>query len=285
MKKSLTFCFGMLIVLTTAFSQGYTGDSWAQVKAKGEGSISLAYVETFGFVYKENGKLTGVCVDIIGDFVKYVNEKKNVKLTSQFVGDGESFKGMYDRVKASNGGVLGLGNITITEERKREVKFSPPYITNVVFLITQNNVPTLEKLEDLSTSFARLTAYTAKGTLNEKRINELKQKYFPAMKVTFTATSQETLEKITSGASGFAYLDLAFYLEAVQQRKPLKRHPVGDVASEKFGFVMPTNSDWQPILDEFFKANGGYTNTPEYKSILRKHLGETGLKLLQGAVK
>ncbi len=285
MKKSLTFCFGMLIVLTTAFSQGYTGDSWAQVKAKGEGSISLAYVETFGFVYKENGKLTGVCVDIIGDFVKYVNEKKNVKLTSQLVGDGESFKGMYDKVKASNGGVLGLGNITITEERKREVKFSPPYITNVVFLITQNNVPTLEKLEDLSTSFARLTAYTAKGTLNEKRINELKQKYFPAMKVTFTATSQETLEKITSGANGFAYLDLAFYLEAVQQRKPLKRHPVGDVASEKFGFVMPTNSDWQPILDEFFKANGGYTNTPEYKSILRKHLGETGLKLLQGAVK
>jgi putative glutamine transport system substrate-binding protein len=48
---------------------------------------------------------------------------------------------------------------------------------------------------------------------------------------------------------------------------------------------MPLNSDWSPVLDEFFKANGGYRNTNEYKSILRKHLGETGMKLLQSAAK
>ncbi len=285
MKRIIVISVLILASLTSAFSQGYSGDTWAQAKAKGEGTISLAYVETFGFVYKENGKLTGVCVDIMNDFVKYVNEKKNVKLNSQFVGDGESFKGMYDKVKTSNGGVFGLGNITITEERKREVKFSPPYITNLAFLITQNDVPTLAKMEDLSVTFGKLTAFTAKGTLNEKRINELKKKYFPAMKVSLTATSQETFEKITSEANGFAYLDLAFYLEAVQQRKPVKRHPVGDKASEQFGFVMPLISDWTPVLDEFFKANGGYRNSSEYKSILRKHLGETGMKLLQSAAK
>src|SRR5579859_6336894 len=285
MKKSILLCTMTLVIATTVFSQNYSGDSWAQTKAKGGGKISLAYVATFGFVYQENGKLTGVCVDIMNDFIKYVNEKKNVKLTSDFVGDGESFKGMYDKVKGSSGGVFGLGNITITEERKREVKFSPPYITSLAFLITQNDVPTLAKMEDLPTTFGKLTAYTAKGTLNEKRINELKQKYFPAMKVTLTATSQETLEKITSGADGFAYLDLAFYLEAVQQRKPLKRHPIGDKASEQFGFVMPLNSDWSPILEEFFKADGGYRNSAGYKAILRKHLGETGMKLLQSAAK
>jgi len=140
-------------------------------------------------------------------------------------------------------------------------------------------------MEDLPNTFEKLTAYTAKGTLNEKRINELKQRYYPSMKIALTATSQETLEKITSGADGFAYLDLAFYLEAVQQRKPVKRHPVGDKASEQFGFVMPLNSDWLPIIDEFFKADGGYRNSSEYKSILRKHLGETGMKLLQSAAK
>ncbi len=284
MKKSL-FIALVLIFGIKAFSQNYSGDTWAQTKAKGEGKISLAYVKTFGFVYEDNGKLTGVCVDIMNDFIKYVGEKKNVKLTSEFVGDGESFKGMYDKVKASSGGVFGLGNITITDERKREVKFSPPYITSLAFLITQNDVGTLAKMEDLPSTFGKLTAYTAKGTLNEKRINELKQKYYPGMKITLTATSQETLEKITSGSDGFAYLDLAFYLEAVQQRKPVKRHPVGDKASEQFGFVMPMNSDWSPILDEFFKANGGYRNSAEYKTILRKHLGETGMKLLQSAAK
>ena len=74
-------------------------------------------------------------------------------------------------------------------------------------------------------------------------------------------------------------------LNGGQQRKPVKRHPVGDKASEQFGFVMPSNSDWSAILDEFFKADGGYRNSTEYKSILRKHLGETGMKLLQSATK
>jgi putative glutamine transport system substrate-binding protein len=113
----------------------------------------------------------------------------------------------------------------------------------------------------------------------------LKKKYFPALNITLTANSQETLEKLLADAKGFAYLDLTFYLEATQQRKPLKRHSVGDVSSEKFGFVLPMNSDWQPVLEEFFKADGGYTNSAAYKSILRKHLGETGMKLLQGVVK
>ncbi len=277
------FFFG---IATIAYSQSYTGDSWAQVKANGQGTITMAYVETPSFVYKDkSGKLTGICVDIMNDFVKYVNDTKKVKLGSKFAGDGSNFKGMYDKVKSSLGGVFGLGNITITDERKKEVKFSPPFITNFAILITQNNVATLIHLEDISTTFAKLTAYTAKGTLNDKRITELKQKYFPAMKINYTATSQETFEKVTTDPNGFAYLDLAFYLEAVQQGKSVKRHPIGDKAAEQFGFVMPLNSDWYPLLDEFFQANGGYTNTQQYKSILSKHLGETGVKLLQSASK
>ena len=264
-------------------AQNYSGDSWAQVKSKGEGTISLAYVETPSFVYKEGNELTGICVDIMNDFVNWTNETKKVKLQSKFVGDGSSFRGMYEKVKASSGGVFGLGNITMTDERKKEIKFSPSFITNFAILITQNNVPTLAKFEDLKTTFKDLTAYTAKGTLNEKRINELKKKYYPDMKVELNATSQETFEKVVSDSHGFAYLDLAFYLEAVSQRKPVKRHPVGDQSSEKFAFIMPMNSDWGPILDEFFKADGGYTNSNQYKTILRKHLGETGVKLVQSA--
>jgi putative glutamine transport system substrate-binding protein len=190
---------------------------------------------------------------------------------------------MYENTKKSTGGVFGLGNITITDERKKEVKFSPPIITNFAILITQSNVPTLAKLEDIPTTFGALTAYTAKGTTNEKRILELKQKYFPAMKVSTATTSQEVLEKMFADPNGFAYLDLAFYMEAVQLKKNVKRHPIGDKAAEQFGIVMPANSDWAPLIEEFFKANGGYVNTKEYKTILIRHLGESGVKLLQAA--
>jgi ABC-type amino acid transport substrate-binding protein len=264
------------------FAQGYSGDTWASVKGAKSGTVSLAYVETPSFVYKDkSGKLTGICVDIMNDFVKWVNENKGVKISTRFLGDGTSFSGMYAKTKVSNGGVIGLGNITITEERKKEVKFSQPFITNRAILTTQISVPTLSKLEDLPKVFPNFTAYTAKGTLNEKRINELKAKYYPAVKVSTQTTSQEVLEKVFVDATAFAYLDLAFYIEAVQMKKPIKRHPVGDKAEEQFGFIMPLNSDWAPLLDEFFKANGGYLNSKEYKSILIKHLGEAGVKLLQ----
>jgi putative glutamine transport system substrate-binding protein len=276
----------LLFLISTVglFAQGYTGDSWAQVKATGKGTVSMAYVETPSFVYKDaSGKLTGICVDIMADFVKWTSENKKVSLTSKFVGDGSSFRGMYDKTKASVGGVFGLGNITITDERKKEVKFSPPFITNFAILITQNSVATLAKFEDLPNTFGKLTGYTAKGTLNEKRILELKKTYFPAMKIAYTATSQETLEKVMADPNGFAYLDLGFYLEAVNMKKSIKRHPIADKAAEQFGFALPLNSDWYPILEEFFNSGGGYLNSAQYRKILVEHLGETGVKLLQSA--
>ena len=279
MKSLLTLA--LVASASFAFSQGYSGDTWANVKAAKSGSISLAYVETPSFVYKDkSGNLTGICVDIMNDFVNWVSANKGVKLTTKYVGDGSSFKGMYEKTKSANGGVFGLGNVTITDERKKEVRFSQPFITNFAFLITQPSVPTLSKLEDLPQTFSNFTAYTAKGTLNEKRLLELKSKYYPAMKVSALTTSQEVLETVFTDPKSFSYLDLAFYIEAVQMRKPIKRHPVGDKASEQFGFVMPMNSDWAPVIDEFFKANGGYLNSKEYKSILIKHLGESGVKLL-----
>lgn len=279
----------LLLLLTVSgwlHAQPYTGDTWKQTSKSGKGTISLAYVQTPSFVYIDNsGKLTGICVDIMNDFVAWAKEAKKVTIETKFTGDGSSFRGMYDKVKASKGGVFGLGNITITEERKKEVKFSPPFITNFAILITQGKVSTLSKFEDMPKVFKGLTAYTAKGTLNEKRVIELKEKFFPDMNIVTTTTSQETLEKIFDDPKGFAYLDLAFYLEAVQLKKNIKRHAIADKAAEQFGFIMPLNSDWTPVLDEFFKANGGYFNSQQYKSILLKHLGEAGMKLMQSAAK
>jgi ABC-type amino acid transport substrate-binding protein len=284
MRTLVQLCF--LCVGSTLFAQPYSGDTWSSVKSSGSGTITLAFVETPSFVYKgKNGKLTGICVEIMDDFIKWVKDSKGVKLDAKYVGDGSSFKGMYEGVKSAKGGVFGLGNITITNERKKEVKFTSPIITNAAILITQSSVATLGKLEDMPTTFAGFTAYTAKGTLNEKRITELKQKYFPALKISQTTSSQEALEKIFADPKGVAYIDKAFYLEAVQLKKNVKRHPVGDKAAEQFGLILPSGSDWAPIFEEFVNANGGYFNSKAYRSTLVKHLGEAGMKLLQAVAK
>jgi len=279
--KALISTLLWLSLSVMVLAQSYTGDTWSSAAKAKKGKVSLAYVETPGFVYKgESGQLTGICVDIMHDFAAWVKDSKGVDLELQFVGDGSSFTGMYERTKNGKGGVFGLGNVTITDARKKEVRFSPPFITNTAILVTQPSAPTLENLADMPTAFAGFTAYAAKGTLNEKRTLALKEKYYPSLKVVTTTTSQETLEKVFADPKGFAYLDMTFYIEAVQLKKPVKRHAVGDQSSEQFGIVMPANSDWGPVLDEFFAARGGYLNSKEYRDILVKHLGLAGMKLI-----
>ena len=287
MKRLLIFCVLLFLVSSVStinlYGQ-YTGATWASVKSSKSGQLSFAYVETPGFVYKgANEQLTGISVDIMNDIVEYVNSKYGVNVTTAFVGNGDSFSAMYSSVRGSKGGVVGLGNITIRESRKKEVKFSPSFITNFAILVTQPQVTTLTDVSKIGDTFKGLTAYAPKGTTNEKRLLDIKSKYFPTMTVKYAASSPETLEKVLTDSNGFAYLDLAFYLDAIQRRKAIKRHPVGDQSSEQFGFIMPMNSDWQPLMNEFFAADGGYTSSMAYKKILAKHLGDTGVKLLQTA--
>lgn len=263
-------------------AQALSGDSWAQVKANGVGSITMTYVETPGFVYKSSsGGLTGICIDIMDDFIAYVEKTKGVKLSKKMAGDGSSFKLMYEAARRGKGGVFGLGNITITPKRMKEISFSPPFITNFAILVTRSSIPTLKDMNSIATTFQGMTAYTAKGTLNEKRIMEVKTNYHPNLKVSYASSSPETLEKVLNDKNSFSYLDLAFYLDAIKRKKPIKRHPVGDKGSEEFGFIMPLGSDWQPLMEEFFSANGGYKNSTEYKKILVTHLGTNAVKLLE----
>jgi putative glutamine transport system substrate-binding protein len=284
MKKQIQSIIVILLisVYSSPIMAQIQGDNWSSVKSKGSGTISLAYVETPGFVYKDAaGNLTGICVDIMNDFVKFVNESKGVKLNTKYVGDGSSFSTMFASVKSGKNGVFGLGNITITEARKKEIRFSPAFIQNVAILITHKTIPTLENLGEATTKFKGLKAYTAKGTVNEKRINNIKSKYISSLEIQYAASSPETLGKVVADALSFTYLDIAFYLDAMKTKKPLKRHAVGDQASEEFGLIMPMSSDWQPIMNEFFSQSGGYTNSMQYKKILAKHLGTAGVKLIE----
>jgi ABC-type amino acid transport substrate-binding protein len=279
---SLAFCLSLSPGLFSQSVKSLQGPAWASVSASGSGTVKLSFVETPRFVYRDaNGQLTGISVDIMNDFIEWVSKNKNVKLTADFIGEGTSFMSMYQKVKVSSGGVFGLGNITITNERKKEVKFSPPFITNFAVLISNTKLPPLNQLQDVSKVFKGGHAYTAKGTINETRMLSLKQQYFKDMEIILTANSQETLDNIVKDPLGYGYLDLAFYLDAVQLKKNIRRNPAGDKSAEQFGFIMPMNSDWAPLFDEFFIADGGYVNTAKYRSILQKHLGEAGMKLLK----
>ncbi len=92
--------------------------------------MTYIYIKTPGFAAKDsNGEISGICVDIMKEFVKYIEQKNILNLKFKNHRDANDFKLFMTTVKSS-GGVFGLGNITITDARKKAYNLSPSFLTN-----------------------------------------------------------------------------------------------------------------------------------------------------------
>lgn len=259
-----------------------SGDSWKDTKAKGIGEVTITYNYSGKFIYKNGGKLDGLCISIWDRFVDYVESTHNVdlKVNVHQPQDAVDFSEFYTSVQNGKGGVFGLADVTITQARKSEVQFSPSFFSNVSILLTNKSVPDLKNFNNISSEFSGKTMIVQKGTTHEKRAKELKASSFPSLKIESVNSFKECYEKVNQSADYFTYLDFSSYLSAIEDARDIKRHPAGDKTGEEFGFIMPKNSDWGPVMNEFFNQNGGFTNSTEYKKIVANSLGNHVVSML-----
>src|SRR5688572_6338319 len=88
MVSKLVVFIALAFISHLTFSQKYQGDSWATVKAKGSGVLTVVYSEQFGLVFKDkDGKVKGVCVDILSDFARYIKEKHGKQIIIKYAGE------------------------------------------------------------------------------------------------------------------------------------------------------------------------------------------------------
>lgn len=286
MKKPISFpaLFASFLFLGLVFdgfnaSAQLKGDSFAEAKAKGVANVTFAFVETPGFAVQDGANVSGFCVDIMNEFSKWLKTEEGIELKPVYYDkNAQDFAGFMNTVKGSSGGVFGLGNITITEERKGTYHFSPPFISNIAILLTHKSVQNLSSLEDIAVGFRGMTMVTAKGSLNEKRLLSMRDTYFPDVPVKYLASNGEVLQEVARNEKAFTDLDFTYYLTALKQRMPVKRHPVGDETSEDFGIIMPKNSDWSPVVARFMES--GFMESTEYRKMIADNLGQHALKLL-----
>lgn len=269
----------LLLAPITIFAQ-LKGDSFAEAKKKGSANIVYTYLETPGFAERTGDNITGLCPDIMDDFIEFVKKEYNITVEKKVVHRPKDypFSDFLLDVSKASGGVFGLGNITITEERKNFLSFSHPFIDNVTLIMTNNSAPTLGSLNDLSSTFAGMYAVTIKNTTNEKQVEALKAKYYPGLKIEYVANQRDALDRVINDGKAFTNLDFTYYLVALKERKAIKRHPAGDQSAEQFGFMMPKGSDWAEPLNKFLKS--GYVGGTEYRKIISNHMGANALKLL-----
>jgi ABC-type amino acid transport substrate-binding protein len=248
--------------------------AFGEVFDRGAGTIRVLWVASPGFAYGDaEGRPTGVTVELMREFGRYVEGTYGVALTVEFE-DEPDWRTFYARVRGGEPGLFGVGNVTITEARRAEIGFSPPYLHNVAVLITHADVPELESLEQLGRRFAGLRPLAFGGTLHESRLAALRDAHLPDLPIETAASNAEILERVAAERSWFAYIDGYNFWRAVAAGAPLRRHAIADDPGETFGVIFPLASDWGPAIDAFFAAEGGLLERPFYRALLVEHLGE-----------
>jgi ABC-type amino acid transport substrate-binding protein len=273
------FIFSLLAASFVASAQKYQGDSWSKVKSEGKGTLACVFYETPGLIFKdpETGKIQGVCADILKDFATFVKDKYGKDLTIKFVGQEQVFTNfLNESLKSPN--VLGVANVSITEDRKKLMAFSPSYMKNPMVLLTHNSAPTLTDLSEISTKFAGFTAETITGSTHVKYISNIKDTYYPELKISYTTGGAIILNQLKTNTRLFTVLDFTEYFDAVKKRLPVKRHNVELGKAEELGFIMAKNSDWEPLWKEFLTKE--YTSSIQYRKIIAENLGHAFLTLL-----
>lgn len=283
MKRILKYGFFYLLIagiggLNSIYAQA-TGDSFATALKNKNANLVYIYSEAPGFAAEKNGNVEGVTVDVMKDFEAFLLDKYGITVKSTINKQhANNFTTYLTSVKKSTGGVFGLSNTTITDGRKREYNFSPSYISNIAMLLTHKDVPTLGSLQAIAESFKEKTAITVKGTTNEAEILKIKAKYMPGLKIEYVNYFDEAMLKISNSTDYFTNVDFTYYLNSLNTKKPVKRHPAGDNTAEEFGIIMPKNSDWVEPFKEFL--NEDYQTGSNYRKTIATHLGPNALQLL-----
>lgn len=268
----------LLIFTTVCYSQNYKGDSWSTVKSNGTGTLAIVYYEQPGLIFKADGKMKGVCVDILSDFQKFVETKHGKKITIEYVGEEKEFSNFL-KITQTTPNIIGVTNTSITEERKKIMKFSPPFMTTQLVLLTNKNSPALLKLEDMPKTFNGFTAQVITGSTHVKYIEEIKKQYFPSLQVTYASSSESVIKNLSTNPKLFSILDFTEYIGVVRKKIPVKRQDVELGNPEPLGFIMAKQTDWDVLFKEFLTEE--YRKSVRYKEIIADNLGTSFLSLVK----
>lgn len=267
------------VVSPATFSQKLGGDSWAHVKSSGSGILTVVYSQQFGLIFKDKeGQVKGVCVDILSDFARFLKAQHGTTITIKYAAEIPAFSEFLSTAQ-NTPHILGVTNTTITEQRKKILKFSPAYMSNRQVMLTSNKAPSITSLKELPTKFPDFTAQVIKGSTQVKYVEKIKADYMPALKITTEENGPDIIKNLTGNARAFTIIDFTEFVEVVHRKLPIKRQMVDVGAVEELGFIMSKQTDWDIPLREFLTTD--YRNSIGYKKIITENLGSTFMSLVK----
>lgn len=273
MKHAYALSFGLLLLASTARADVpplLRANAWAQARQRGEGTVTALWNGVDPFIFRDKtGRLVGVEVEVMEAFAAWVRRRYGVRLTVNWV-EVPKFEELLPYVaRTRQAGVFGWGYFSITDERRRQVRFTPPYMPDLSVLVTNSRAPDLQTDSAALLQLRRGEAFTMRNTTMADDVTALRQRLGP-VPMRFLPDDYDILARISRQENAFGYLPLSLYIVALQKGMKVKRQPVLTTRREGFAGIYPLHSDWQEPVEAFF-------NSPDFSrlshDLMRKYLG------------
>lgn len=240
-------------------SQNANGDKLQQIQ--GNGSMTIGIMGTYApynFMGKDK-QYTGFDVDIATEIAKRMNVKP------KFV--AQEFSGLIPGLQKGKFDVL-VSQVTITDERKKAIDFSDPYITNEVKAIVKADNTDIKSTAD----FKGKTIGVGLGTNDETYLrNDLVPKVGD-FKINTYDDVITTLKDLDAGRID-ATINNVFALKPIVEQNGYKIKAVGDpIKSDKAAVAVKKGNP--QLVDAINKALQDMKNDGTYKKIYVKWFNE-----------
>lgn len=236
-------------------------------------TLRVNYFSQTPFAYGDAYVAKGIEIDILNEYYVWLKTKKKMNVVLKQV-PFTDFNSFYNATKKGDKHTIGLGSVTISQERVQEVDFTSPYLKNVAFCVTNGHAPDVKtkSTDEILRSLGSMNALTVNNTSLNKYIMELKKNYIQDLKISYKSDEIKILDEISKNVLAFGYVDAVgfwFYLKN-NPGKFLKMQKILNQSKEELGFVLPKGSAHKTLFNEFFSA---FKLSPAYRGILEKYLG------------
>jgi len=220
-----------------------------------------------------NGGPSGVEGEIFNSFISWLKTKKGIPVMASFKGHRD-FDAFYETVREGDKNTIGFGNVTISEKRKEEVMFSPPYLRNISVLVTSGSVQTIHHVDSIKPRLQGMTGLSTIRSVHSTYLDELRERRLPGMNIEFVNDQNAIPRKIAQNARYFGYMDIITYWYYMKESNSyIKFHRFLNRGNEMMGFIMPLENNLESLVNEFFEAGFGFPSTKAYRDILERYLG------------
>jgi glutamine transport system substrate-binding protein len=172
---------------------------------------------------------------------------------------------------------LGVGGITITEERQQLVDFSEPYLPVRSVLVARGGaLPTEGYRGELAGK--RVAAIT--GSTNALLVEELARQNPQLVPELGYGTNEELFAALTGASPTLdaAVVDVTHFWTLGRDGNVVLIDQLGD--SQGLGFVLPKGSPWKPTMDAFLAE---FRRSPGYFHLIRRYFGQDAEEMVRMA--